>query len=159
MCLLCFTIVITAGGSTIVSLDGNPFNGADFAAYCRDCLRNITTAMVEGGILREGQIEVEMSFLMPQSPHSSHGSRDSFGAAIQTTRSFTTTERGHIGLCPLIAEEVELICVLFGGNMPFLLRPVGDDYRLIGERFVPGPIHGRQSTHGKTGRWQSRRSN
>jgi hypothetical protein len=139
---LAFAIVVTAGSSSTDRLDGQPFNGADFGAYCRDCLQRVTTAMAEAGISRQEQTEVEKWFPMPQSVESAHGPGDLFGAAIETTRPFFTTDKGRMGLGPVIVEEGDRICVLFGGKMPFVLRPTGEYYRLVGECFVPGLLHG-----------------
>ena len=36
----------------------------------------------------------------------------------------------------------DIICVLFGGKMPFCLRPWGDCYLLVGECYVHGLMNG-----------------
>ncbi|CZR69172.1 related to heterokaryon incompatibility protein het-6 [Phialocephala subalpina] len=57
-------------------------------------------------------------------------------------RRFFRTAEGYYGIGPLIVEEGDVICVLLGGRTPFILRPVGDDYSLVGECYVHGFMHG-----------------
>lgn len=59
-----------------------------------------------------------------------------------TGRTLFLTSRGHIGLAPRCAEPGDLICVLFGGAAPFVLRKQGSNYILIGECFCHGLMDG-----------------
>jgi hypothetical protein len=36
----------------------------------------------------------------------------------------------------------DVVCVLFGGTVPFVLRRSGDDFRLHGEAYVYGVMNG-----------------
>lgn len=58
-------------------------------------------------------------------------------------RIFVTTQ-GYIGLGPADAREDDLICVLHGSPVPFLLRPseTGGEFELVGECFVHGLMSG-----------------
>lgn len=57
-------------------------------------------------------------------------------------RLFTTT-KGHLGLGPESMQEGDIVTVLFGGNVPYILRPVGDDhYRLVGECYFHPVMEG-----------------
>lgn len=53
-------------------------------------------------------------------------------------RRFFVTRDGMIGIGPLAAEEGDIVVVLFGGSVPFILRPYGDGqhYRVVGECYV-----------------------
>jgi hypothetical protein len=61
-------------------------------------------------------------------------------------RSFIVTENGRFGLAPWISKPGDVCCVLFGGRSPFVLRPEvtgdGEVYRLAGECFIQGLMHG-----------------
>lgn len=46
------------------------------------------------------------------------------------------TVKGYIGLGPHMLEEGDILAVLFGCAIPFILRKIDDKYRLIGECFV-----------------------
>jgi hypothetical protein len=53
--------------------------------------------------------------------------------------SFLLDERGfNIGLGPLAMEEDDIVVVLFGGVVPYILRPYRDRYTFIGECYVRG---------------------
>jgi hypothetical protein len=57
-------------------------------------------------------------------------------------RKFCRTVDGHLGYVPLLAEG-DAICVLYGGQVLYVLRPDGDDhYQLIGECYLHGFMHG-----------------
>lgn len=56
-------------------------------------------------------------------------------------RLFTTT-KGLLGLGPMIIQEGDIVSVLFGGNVPYALRPVGDHYRLVGECYFHSIMEG-----------------
>ncbi|KAF4448948.1 heterokaryon incompatibility protein [Fusarium austroafricanum] len=51
-------------------------------------------------------------------------------------RLFFTKDLSYIGLGPRIMEKNDILCVLFGGATPFVLRRVGKYYRLVGECYV-----------------------
>ena len=45
------------------------------------------------------------------------------------------TVQGYMGLAPPTAREGDLVCVLLGGDVPFILRPSNSNYSLIGESY------------------------
>jgi hypothetical protein len=53
-------------------------------------------------------------------------------------RRFFVTEQGMLGLGPRTMKEGDIIAVLFGGSVPFVLRPVkeGRHWRLVGDCYV-----------------------
>jgi len=53
-------------------------------------------------------------------------------------RRFFVTRKGYMGLAPATAQKGDLVCILFGGNIPFILRRVGPGYELIGQAYVHG---------------------
>ncbi|KAM0208638.1 hypothetical protein ACHAQI_006841 [Fusarium lateritium] len=60
---------------------------------------------------------------------------------------FFVTGSGLFGLCPWKSKERDVVVLLDGGNVPYLLRPAEkkDDelrYELVGECFVQGIMHG-----------------
>ena len=64
-----------------------------------------------------------------------------FGLAMPGRRFFTTRE-GYIGLAPSRTTAGDLVCVIKGANVPFILRPTGEDYVLVGECYCHGIMHG-----------------
>ncbi|KAK0653122.1 heterokaryon incompatibility protein-domain-containing protein [Cercophora newfieldiana] len=72
-------------------------------------------------------------------------------------RSFVITSKGYIGLAPLKSKVGDEVCVLEGGTVPFVLRPVEDSvlapfgviskegqrfFELVGESYVHGVSNG-----------------
>jgi hypothetical protein len=57
-------------------------------------------------------------------------------------RIFARTNKGYYVLGPKVMKPGDIICVLFGGKMPFCLRPWGDRYLLVGECYVHGLMNG-----------------
>ncbi|KAI0158053.1 hypothetical protein GGR52DRAFT_564911 [Hypoxylon sp. FL1284] len=58
-------------------------------------------------------------------------------------RAFGRTRKGYYVLGPAVMEKGDVVCVFFGGKMPFCLRPVGErTYLLVGECYVHGLMKG-----------------
>ncbi|PVH72982.1 HET-domain-containing protein [Cadophora sp. DSE1049] len=66
------------------------------------------------------------------------------GCAISVCRrrSFFRTEKGYYGLGPSEIEQGDVIVVLFGGTTPYVLRPIDQGYRFVGECYVHGLMNG-----------------
>ena len=63
-----------------------------------------------------------------------------------TYRKMIYTRDGYVGLAPCWAQKGDLVCILFGGQTPYLLRPVNGDktrrYVFIGDCYVHGIMSG-----------------
>ncbi|KAK3298692.1 heterokaryon incompatibility protein-domain-containing protein [Chaetomium fimeti] len=59
-------------------------------------------------------------------------------------RRFARTTRGYFVMGPQAMEKADIVCVLFGGKMPFCLRPCPGSgfYLLVGECYVHGFMNG-----------------
>lgn len=53
-----------------------------------------------------------------------------------------TTQSGRVGMATRECERGDLICVLFGGRMPLVLRPQNGHYILISESYIHGLMNG-----------------
>lgn len=56
-------------------------------------------------------------------------------------RKFFTTKKGYFGVRPTCMKKNDLVCVLYGGRVPFL-RPKNDFCHLVGECYVRGIMDG-----------------
>jgi hypothetical protein len=74
-------------------------------------------------------------------------------AAVNINRRFFISVNGFMCLAPAEAEEGDLICVLFGGKVPFVVRQDPEivsnhkgtewpDYKLLGDSYVRGIMAG-----------------
>ena len=76
---------------------------------------------------------------------------------IQGRKFFTSGEHGLIGLCPDTARVGDVVCILLGGEVPYVLRPFGGEpvkkaegnliiasqhFELVGEAYVHGVMDG-----------------
>lgn len=61
-------------------------------------------------------------------------------------RKFFITAAGRIGIGPQTMEVGDVLVVLYGGEWPFVLRPCGGEYELVGLSYVYG-IMGGQAVH------------
>jgi len=66
-----------------------------------------------------------------------------------------STEEGYMGLAPPIAEQGDIICVLFGCETPFILRAEGDHYLLLGSCYVLAGTDGEKIRMIKNGELQA----
>ena len=57
-------------------------------------------------------------------------------------RRFLATEKGYMGLCPPHALKGDHIYLLPGGDVPFVLRPTGDEFKLVGGCYIHGIMNG-----------------
>ena len=63
--------------------------------------------------------------------------------AITGGRKLFISESGHMGLCPESTEPADVICIIFGADVPFVLRPLQNGHFLIvGECYVDGFMDG-----------------
>ena len=58
------------------------------------------------------------------------------------TRSIFITKLGYVGLGPPDSARGDTIAVILGTDVPFVLRPLGDHFQLIGETYVRGIMLG-----------------
>lgn len=57
-------------------------------------------------------------------------------------RVLVTTTNGYVGLAPYGTREGDLVFMILGADVPFVLRPYDDGYELIGEAYVQGIMAG-----------------
>ncbi|KAI0380331.1 heterokaryon incompatibility protein-domain-containing protein [Hypomontagnella monticulosa] len=56
-------------------------------------------------------------------------------------RSLLFTEKGYLGLGP-DCQAGDLVCLIFGSEVPFILRPANGYYQLVGDAYVHGIMEG-----------------
>ncbi|KAH7072583.1 heterokaryon incompatibility protein-domain-containing protein [Paraphoma chrysanthemicola] len=66
-----------------------------------------------------------------------------FAAKVRVKRKIFCTTKGYIGICPEWAQAGDWLYFAEGGDVPFVLRQIGQDrFRLIGESYCHGLMSG-----------------
>jgi hypothetical protein len=65
-------------------------------------------------------------------------------SAHSSSRRLCLMDDGRVGLVPMSARANDMICIVVGGQVPFVVRPTvdGSSYRLIGECYMSGIMDG-----------------
>jgi hypothetical protein len=71
-----------------------------------------------------------------------HIKQNLFDLEIQLGTALCTTAKGYLAAVPYVTKVGDCIAVLAGGRLPFVLRPTGDHYRLVGPCYVHGIMNG-----------------
>jgi hypothetical protein len=79
--------------------------------------------------------------------------------AAHQRRLFFSRNKSFIGLGPGNMEQNDVICVLFGGATPMILRLDGDNYRFIGECYVYDLMSGEAIQDLRAGKYASQTFN
>ncbi|OCK74060.1 HET-domain-containing protein [Lepidopterella palustris CBS 459.81] len=70
-----------------------------------------------------------------------------------STRRFSVTRKGRLACVPKDSEEGDVICILFGGEVPYVLRPTSDGFHaVVGECYVDGIMHGESLSYATASR-------
>ena len=57
-------------------------------------------------------------------------------------RRFFVTKKGYMGMAPESTKEGDLVAIIFGGKVPYIIRSTENGYRFIGDCYVPGLMKG-----------------
>ncbi len=93
----------------------------------------------------EGDVE---AFLLRGTRHDD-GVR--FYTGLRYMLTFFITVDGHMGIGSRKMQKGDDVFILFGGRIPYILRQVGDHFRLVGECYIHGLMNGEVNGFGKTG--------
>jgi hypothetical protein len=74
-----------------------------------------------------------------------------FANAFEMMSTLFATTNGFMGIGSSNMQIGDSICVLFGGEVLFILRPFKDGYQLVGECYVHGLMHGEDMEMVETG--------
>jgi hypothetical protein len=71
-------------------------------------------------------------------------------------RSLFITLKGYMGLGPSPLQLGDIVCILFGGIVPFILRPKNGYYQLVGDAYVHGIMEGEAIQKWEAGEFEKR---
>ena len=102
------------------------------------------------GYLTESQTTVnEVRGLDEINPHfQTHAIIEASLDRWSSRRRFSVTSNGRLACVPKGSRKGDAICILFGGEVPYVLRPTGDGfYTVVGECYVDNIMHGESLSH------------
>jgi len=67
---------------------------------------------------------------------------NSFLGSVNSSSPLCVTASGYLAAVPYTTKVGDCIAILAGGRLPFVLRPAGDHYCLIGPCYVHGIMNG-----------------
>lgn len=95
-------------------------------------------------IFESQQLPADLSDLPQDAPRQARAAANfelAFSYASRTRRLFSTTS-GRLGIGPSVLENSDIVAVLYGGKTPFVLRPIEFGYKIMGQCYVHGIMHG-----------------
>ncbi|MCJ1254829.1 hypothetical protein MMC24_002645 [Lignoscripta atroalba] len=111
----------------------------------RNCLTNNPQSSLGSGI--DSAKAIEVVWAITQAFIDQHGHANAYNYLNyfhQNSREkrFFVTEKGRMGTGMKSMEYGDLVCILSGGRVPYLVRKSGQHYRFVGEAYVHGLMHG-----------------
>jgi hypothetical protein len=158
---------VTAIGEMISSQDYTSQGGVSFAPFkglekllniggassrkiypSDEAWKRATFMTLTAGMFMGGQKQFE-SYLEWLSDGCKSDTKETDATLFKTTAGLWSDKRrpflaskGYIGLGPSVLQKDDVVVVLFGCMVPFILRPQGGEYRLVGEAYVHGIMKG-----------------
>ncbi|KAK3984510.1 heterokaryon incompatibility protein-domain-containing protein [Cladorrhinum sp. PSN332] len=130
----------------LTSCHGNSetYESAIWSVFCMDtiCPRDFTLRRLRRLAPREWKVVSEMCHL---------GNYDTVGLYALVNRRFFVTETGLIGTGPVDTKEGDAVHILWGGRIPYILRPVPNKagtFQYIGDSYVHGIMDGEAAPEG-----------
>jgi hypothetical protein len=125
-CFFEYMQTLSSGCNAISWLDGTPYNDVPKKKWLAYGAAYVIKAAETFSII----VSPEILHLVTQED----GDRWSRAAnAASSNRKFARTTKGYYVLGPRVMEKGDVISVLFGGKVPFCLRPWGSHYLFVGE--------------------------
>lgn len=112
---------------------GQPYDSVPTRKWLAHGAKYLTCAVQAGGVSKKLQDLAEGGDKARWARAANNATRN---------RAFARTHDGYYVLGPKIMEPGDVVCVLYGGNLPFYLRPWGSKYLLVGECYVHGIMNG-----------------
>ncbi|KAL7781095.1 heterokaryon incompatibility domain-containing protein [Trichoderma afarasin] len=122
----------------IAGREGIPYNEIPASRWLEQAAMYLVGALGDSGI-----VSLEIRTLADEAKckhEKEEWSRSANGAS--KNRIFARTTSGYYVLGPAVMEKGDVVCVLFGGKLPFCLRPIGERYLLVGECYAHGLMEG-----------------
>lgn len=133
-----FMQTLSNGCVQIAGREGIPYNEIPASRWLEQAAMYLVGALGDSSTI---SLEIRTLATEAKRKHEKEEwSRSANGAS--KNRIFARTESGYFVLGPAVMEKGDVVCVLFGGKLPFCLRLVGKRYLLVGECYTHGLMEG-----------------
>ena len=143
-----FALTLTTASEPRFACRGETYHAIDFQHFCVAGYEDTLTLLkCQGRIDDIERLKVEWvaEYQRLKSLVGTHVMSPTFWMDLQLCcngRKLFSTLSGHIGLGDGTLEPGDLVCVFLGGRTPFIIRPVDQKYKFVGECYVHGIMHG-----------------
>jgi hypothetical protein len=155
-----FALTLTMAGTVPYMGTGgeNTYHAIDFQHFCVSLYEQAQDPTAKGNLPTDALQEIARG--RPEYDRlrglvGNHIKSPTFSKDLQVSclgRKVFCMRDGYIGVGDVTLESGDLVCVLFGGNVPFILREVMGKYQFIGECYVHGIMWGEALEEGKARR-------
>lgn len=130
-----YTQTLSSGGIATASWDARHYHEIDCEEWFAQGAAYLTAALADTDLVSAELKDKAVGGDLYKWTRAANGSA--------SNRSFGRTAQGRYVLGPKVMEKGDVVCVLFGGKMPFVLRPWDDGkFLLVGECYVHGLMQG-----------------
>ena len=130
-----YTQTLSSGGIATASWDARHYHEIDCEEWFAQGAAYLTAALADTDLVSAELRDKAVGGDLYKWTRAANGSA--------SNRSFGRTAQGRYVLGPKAMEKGDVVCVLFGGKMPFVLRPWDDGkFLLVGECYVHGLMQG-----------------
>ena len=143
-----FALTLTLARSPQFTHGTEPYHAIDFQHYCvRLYERTLTLLKAKGRIddIERLRTEWEPEYKRLKRLVGTHVMSPTFSLDFYRRcrgRKLFSTSSGHIGIGDATLEPGDLVCVFLGGRTPFIIRPVDQKYKFVGECYLHGIMQG-----------------
>lgn len=152
-----FALTLTMADTLAFTAAANAetYYAIDFQHFCLALYEQTVTILTSAGRIQECEdlrLEWGADYNELKTIVGVHEKAPRFSSAVQVAclgRKLFGTQEGYIGIGDVTLQEGDLVCVLFGGKVPFILRPANGRYRFVGECYLHGVMLGQALKKGR----------
>ena len=142
-----FAVTLTMGQKPLLTHGADTYHATDFQHLCASLYESTLARLTgEGRVddIEHLKIEWEAEYERLRSLVGPHVMSPQFWPDLQGCggRKLFSTLSDHIGQGDVMLEPGDLVCVFLGGRTPFIIRPVDQKYKFVGECYLHGIMHG-----------------
>jgi hypothetical protein len=150
-------LTLTMADTLLFTADAHAetYHAIDFQHFCLALYEQTVTILTSAGRIQECEdfrLGWGADYNKLKTLVGAHQKAPRFSSDVQVAclgRELFGTQEGYIGIGDVTLQEGDLVCVLFGGKVPFILRPADGRYRFVGECYLHGIMLGEALEKGR----------